>query len=118
MTAIATLQRFASDGLVYRAFDHAVVAAMGLVVAVPLWHTEGCLKELPDQSPVPWMELWAVLDIEPARMKAKVGGGNAGHNGLRSISAHEITKVIPTAITVMVAVWRKMLSRLFRERKP
>ena len=67
MHAIATLQRFASDGLVYRAFDHAVVAAMGLVVAVPLWHTEGCLKELPDQSPVPWMELWAVLDIEPAR---------------------------------------------------
>ena len=48
MTAIATLQRFASDGLVYRAFDHAVVAAMGLVVAVPLWHTEGCLKELPE----------------------------------------------------------------------
>lgn len=29
------------------------------------------------------------LDIEPARMKAKVGGGNAGHNGLKSISAHQ-----------------------------
>ena len=67
MTAIATLQLYAADGIVYRAFDHAVVAAMGLVVAVPLWHTAGCLKELPDQSPVPWMELWAVLDIEPAR---------------------------------------------------
>lgn len=31
MTAIATLQLYAADGIVYRAFDHAVVAAMGLV---------------------------------------------------------------------------------------
>lgn len=29
------------------------------------------------------------LDLDPGRVKAKVGGGNAGHNGLRSISAHQ-----------------------------
>lgn len=28
------------------------------------------------------------LDLEPGRMKIKVGGGLAGHNGLRSIKAH------------------------------
>lgn len=28
------------------------------------------------------------LDLAPAKIKVKVGGGNAGHNGLRSISAH------------------------------
>ncbi len=28
------------------------------------------------------------LDIDPGRVKVKTGGGNAGHNGLRSISAH------------------------------
>jgi PTH1 family peptidyl-tRNA hydrolase len=28
------------------------------------------------------------LDIAPARLKVKTGGGNAGHNGLRSITAH------------------------------
>jgi PTH1 family peptidyl-tRNA hydrolase len=28
------------------------------------------------------------LDLLPGRIKAKTGGGNAGHNGLRSISAH------------------------------
>ena len=28
------------------------------------------------------------LDLAPGRMKAKLGGGNAGHNGLRSIDAH------------------------------
>lgn len=28
------------------------------------------------------------IDLAPGKLKAKVGGGNAGHNGLRSISAH------------------------------
>jgi len=28
------------------------------------------------------------LDLDPGRMKLKVGGGHAGHNGLRSIHAH------------------------------
>ena len=28
------------------------------------------------------------LDLAPAKIRVKIGGGNAGHNGLRSISAH------------------------------
>ncbi len=28
------------------------------------------------------------IELQPARMRVKVGGGNAGHNGLRSITAH------------------------------
>lgn len=28
------------------------------------------------------------LDLPPARLKVKIGGGHAGHNGLRSIQAH------------------------------
>jgi PTH1 family peptidyl-tRNA hydrolase len=28
------------------------------------------------------------LDLAPAKVRVKVGGGNAGHNGLRSLSAH------------------------------
>ena len=28
------------------------------------------------------------IDLLPAKLKVKTGGGNAGHNGLRSISAH------------------------------
>lgn len=28
------------------------------------------------------------LDLAPAKVKVKVGGGNAGHNGLRSMTAH------------------------------
>src|SRR5262245_52833531 len=36
------------------------------------------------------------IDLAPGKLKIKVGGGNAGHNGLRSISAHvgnEYTRV-------------------------
>jgi PTH1 family peptidyl-tRNA hydrolase len=28
------------------------------------------------------------IDLPPAKLRVKVGGGNAGHNGLRSITAH------------------------------
>lgn len=28
------------------------------------------------------------LDLAPGKVRAKIGGGNAGHNGLRSIEAH------------------------------
>ncbi len=28
------------------------------------------------------------LDLAPGKLKVKTGGGNAGHNGLRSITAH------------------------------
>ncbi|MGE0700334.1 MAG: aminoacyl-tRNA hydrolase, partial [Hyphomicrobiaceae bacterium] len=32
--------------------------------------------------------LYDEIDLTPGKLKVKVGGGNAGHNGLRSISAH------------------------------
>ena len=40
---------------------------------------------------VPVSELYVFhdeLDLAPGKLKVKLGGGNAGHNGLRSISAH------------------------------
>lgn len=65
MYNIENLLTFAADGKIYRAFDHAVIASMGMVVAVPLEQTEGSLTGLIDRCPVPWQELWSVLDIEP-----------------------------------------------------
>lgn len=32
--------------------------------------------------------LYDEIDLAPSKLKIKTGGGNAGHNGLRSISAH------------------------------
>jgi peptidyl-tRNA hydrolase, PTH1 family len=40
---------------------------------------------------IPLGHIWVFhdeLDLAPAKLRAKLGGGNAGHNGLRSISAH------------------------------
>jgi peptidyl-tRNA hydrolase, PTH1 family len=40
---------------------------------------------------IPLGQIWVFhdeLDLAPAKLRAKLGGGNAGHNGLRSISAH------------------------------
>lgn len=59
------LLTFSKDGKIYRAFDHVVIATLGMVVAIPLEQTEGSLNKLIDQCPVPWQELWTVLDVEP-----------------------------------------------------
>jgi peptidyl-tRNA hydrolase, PTH1 family len=40
---------------------------------------------------IPERDIYVVhdeIDLAPGKLKVKVGGGNAGHNGLRSISAH------------------------------
>jgi PTH1 family peptidyl-tRNA hydrolase len=41
------------------------------------------------------------LDLEPGRMKIKLGGGLAGHNGLRSIVAHNHT---PDFVRIRIGV--------------
>jgi PTH1 family peptidyl-tRNA hydrolase len=39
-------------------------------------------------SPDDVVALHDELDLPPAKLRAKTGGGHAGHNGLRSIAAH------------------------------
>ena len=39
-------------------------------------------------APTEIVALHDELDLAPGKMRIKIGGGNAGHNGLRSISAH------------------------------
>ena len=51
-------------------------------------------------------------------MAAQTDESPATEPTLRSISAQAMTKVMPTAITVIVAVCRKMFSRLLADRKP
>jgi PTH1 family peptidyl-tRNA hydrolase len=40
------------------------------------------------------------LDLAPGRVRAKVGGGTAGHNGLRSIAAHLGTEFVRVRIGI------------------
>lgn len=61
MYPLPILARFATP---HRCFDHVVAAIPGMVVAVPEIMISGCLKNLPLVCPVPWHEIWSVLDVE------------------------------------------------------
>ena len=39
-------------------------------------------------DPVNVIVLYDELDLEPSKVRVKLGGGAAGHNGIRSIAAH------------------------------
>lgn len=56
---------FSPERRAYRAFDHALAAAPGLVAAVPLVGVSGPLLELVDGCPVPWDEACAVIAAQP-----------------------------------------------------
>ena len=55
----------AVDGRVWRAFDHLIVQFGGGVVLVPVGLVEGDLTGVIDRCPVPWEEVWTVLDVPP-----------------------------------------------------
>lgn len=67
--SIMTLAKHSKDGRVYRSFDHVIVATCGMVVAVPITQTVGELHSLAPFCPVPWEEMWAILDT-PAEARA------------------------------------------------
>lgn len=71
MNAIATevsvsvIAGFAADGRVYRAFGHLLAVGAADLLLVPLGRTTGDLRTVTDSCPVPWTEVWSVLDTEP-----------------------------------------------------
>lgn len=68
MTAVhvRTVARFAADGRVWRAFDHLLALGAGGLLLVPVGLGDGDLRCVTDGCPVPWPEVWAVLDAPPA----------------------------------------------------
>lgn len=62
MIRIETVARFAVDGRVWRAFDHLLVAWPGGLLLVPVGLADGDLTRVIDGCPVPWGEVWAVVD--------------------------------------------------------
>lgn len=65
MTAVhvTTIGRFAADGRVWRAFDHLLALGRGSLLLVPVGLGDGDLRRVTDGCPVPWPEVWAVLDV-------------------------------------------------------
>lgn len=65
MIHIHTITAFAHDRRVWRAFDHLLAAGRGRLLLVPVGLADGILTGVVDGCPVPWEEVWAVLDAAP-----------------------------------------------------
>lgn len=64
MVAIEELRRFSQDGALYRAYDHLIAAAHGVLLVAPLIVVQGRFDRVVDGCPVPWEEVFAVIDSE------------------------------------------------------
>lgn len=84
---LETLSNFSQDGRVFRSFDHLIFARAGALLLVPVWAAVGDLRRVVDGCPVPWEEVFDVLDapaagvsvgdpeIVPAPLRALAGDG-------------------------------------------
>lgn len=87
--------RLRVDGKVNARVDTVRIGARRVVLAVPTtWMNESGLavgplvRRVRPETLADLVVLHDELDLEPGRLKVKLGGGLAGHNGLRSIDAH------------------------------
>lgn len=65
--SISVIAAFSADGRVFRSFGHLLGSRPGELLLVPLGHTTGDLRNVVDCCPVPWEEVWAVLDTPVAQ---------------------------------------------------
>lgn len=59
---IDLLRTFSADGNIYRAFGHLVSSRMGTLLLVPFHLVIGRCDDVVDGCPVPWEEVFAVLE--------------------------------------------------------
>ena len=63
--SVSAIAAFAADRRVCRAFGHLIAAAPDALLLVPIGWTTGDLRAVVDGCPVPWEEVWAVIDAPP-----------------------------------------------------
>jgi len=51
-----------SDGSVFRSYDHLLAAGAGTLLCVPMGLAAGDLRSVVDGCPVPWEEVFSVID--------------------------------------------------------
>lgn len=69
LVSLGAIAQFAHDGQVYRAYAHALAAAPGMVLLVPIELVNGDLTDLVDGCPIPWEEVVSILE-SPQRSPA------------------------------------------------
>ena len=64
--SVERLQLFATDGQLYRAFGYLVASKTGTLLLVPFHLVIGRCDEVLDGCPVPWEDVFAVLEYQHA----------------------------------------------------
>jgi len=76
---IDRIRLFSGNGEVYRAFHHLVAARVGTLLMVPLHLVVGRCDGVVDGCPVPWEEVYAVMEypaVHPLSNPSRWVGGN------------------------------------------
>ena len=63
---VSVLKKYSYKGVCYRCFDHVIAVQSGLVVAVPTTIVSGPVQGVHPYCPLPWEEMWAILDTAPS----------------------------------------------------
>jgi len=58
------LQQFSANGRLYRAYDHLIAATHGTLLVAPLIVVQGRFHDVIDGCPVPWEEVYSVIETE------------------------------------------------------
>ncbi len=61
---VAHVASLSADGRAYRFQHHLLAAGPGRLLLVPIGLAFGDLRVVVDACPVPWLEVWALLDTE------------------------------------------------------
>ena len=58
------LRCFSGNGTVYRAYDHLIAATHGMLLLAPIIVVQGRFDGVVDGCPVPWEEVFSVIEAE------------------------------------------------------
>lgn len=101
---ISKLAEFSTHGQVYRAFGHLIVINIGKLILVPMQLVGGRLDQVVDGCPVPWEEVFAVLEYPAVNPLTNPAQWNGASNAMRTFArlGLHFTGCVLDTITPMV----------------
>jgi hypothetical protein len=82
---IERVRLFATDGMIFRAFGHLLAARMGTLLLIPFNLVVGRCYAVVDGCPVPWEEVFAVLEYPSVNPQTDPNKWNAINNHVQQL---------------------------------
>lgn len=64
--SVSAMAAFSATRQVHRSFGHLIAAGHGSLLVVPVAFAAGDLRTVVDGCPVPWVEVWTLIDSQPS----------------------------------------------------